>query len=239
MYNNIIMNRSIFQIRQPNVYGKINIRKYYKFKFLYSFIITILVVLIIVYCNIIECINTNVIAEKQKYFLREIIHNNMKIKVLNTINDQNAKIALELFQNHVSNNNNVNISILKYFLNRNGILLPFDKRSPLAHLNLYIGTFNNCYINYQFSHSKMLDFNFFSFEDIIGKSRLQYLSVVPYLYSDVFQLFLDCNDLKISNEFMRLNCDLIKSEVKLKDKVQFFCDINKNKLKSHIIESLN
>lgn len=174
------------------------------------------------------------------HVLTELFHNNVKFYKANCISEYNSKIALDLFLEYKTNNN-LNYKLSKYFLNKNGFLIPFDKKSPYYHPNLFLGEHNNIFLNYQFSHNNFnKSFSNFSDKDINGEVFNQYLCNYLYMYNNnLSQVMLNYNDLDLNQQYINLNESLIKENERYSLNAQNYLDFNKNKLDGFINYSLN
>lgn len=225
------MNRSIFQIWF----------KYFSGIKVFTFIISTFILFFFIKYNInVNCANFKCSSNLSNYVLTELFHNNIKFYKANCISEYNSKIALDLFLEYKTNNN-LNYKLSKYFLNKNGFLIPFDKKSSYSHPNLYLGNFNNILFNYQFSHNnKFANFQPFTVNDIIRSGKPQYFSNTLYMYSNnLSQVMLNHNDLNLNQQYINLNESLIKENERYSLKAQNYLDFNKNKLDDFINYSLN
>lgn len=225
------MNRSIFQIW----------KKYIKKTQITNLLIfSIILFFIFIINNKISCSNFKCSSDLSKYALQEMFHNNIKYFKFAYISDYNSKIALDLFLDY-KNNNNFNYKLSKYFLNRNGILIPFDKKFPYSHPNLFLGFYNNVGFNYQFSHKQVNNnFNLFSKTDVIGKPRNQLICSSLYMYDiNLAQIILNYNDLNLNLNYKNLNSNLLDEINKDSLKSQKFLDNNTEKFKNFINKSLS
>lgn len=224
------MNRSIFQIRHKKLGGIT----------LTTFLIIILLLLFIIFNKNVNCVDFKCSREITKYMLQEISYNNIKYYKAYCINEQDSKLALKLFLDY-KKNQILDYKISKYFLNKNGVLIPFDKKSPYSHPNLFLGCFNNISFNYQFSHQNWQNkFTNFSDNDMIESGFNQYLCNNLYMYnSNLSQLMLNFNDVFYNEQYKSLNNDLLYEINKNNLKVQNYLENNKNNFNKFINNSLN
>lgn len=224
------MNRSIFQIWHKKLCG-ITIT---------TFLIMILVlVLIFIFGSNINCVDFKCSKEITKHILQEMTYNNIKYYKAYCINEQDSKLALKLFLDY-KKNQFFDYKISKYFLNKDGFLIPFNKKSPYFHPNLFLDNFNNILFNYQFSHRNWQN-NFleFSSNDMIESRFKQYLCNNLYMYNNnLSQIMLNFNDISYNDQYKNLNNNLLEKINEDSLKIQNYLENNKNNFNKFINNSL-
>ena len=160
------MNRSIFQI----------------VNFINLILFSLLTVLLLMHNENLNCFSFRGINNN---YLKEIQYKNIIFNCSENISNNNAKLALDLFLEN-KEKTNYNFSIVKYFELRNNILYPFKINSCYAHPNLFVGNYNNLFLNYQFSHNIVNKiFSLISNQDLFFDQCNQYICHKLYIYMEI------------------------------------------------------
>lgn len=167
--------------------------------------------------------------------LKELNYKGVIFKCDQCVIDTEAYKAIDLFAaDAIYNLQMQNHSFVKYFQKINNVLVPFPVNYPQAHPNFFIGSYNNLFFNYQFSHTQInKNFVNFSNSDLTGKEKPQFISNQLYIYaSDLAQFFLNQNNLY--KNVYNLNTNLNNAA-----KMQNYLNINNFRLQQIILNSIN
>ena len=191
------MNRSIFQIWQ------------------FFFIIFLFLIFYLNYpISVVNCVDSTILINNVKHTLKIVTHNKSIFLASNSITDEDARKTFYMVA-HQYLSGGFKTGMAKYFLKLNNNLIPFPIESPFSHPNIFLGSFNNSYVNFQLTHKKLFNFKKFTDTDIINSNRFQYICNLLQIYdSELNMLMLNYDNLDLNNQYLLENNDLINSQIK-------------------------